>query len=90
MMSSFSHGDSSSVRCLLQQLIIFCQTLGLVINLQKSSIFFGGVSDAHKQSILSESGFKEGIFPFTYLGVLLSPHRLLASQFPPLLQDLEL
>jgi len=35
------------------------------------------------------SGFREGSFPFTYLGVPLSPHRLLASQFSPLLLDMK-
>ena len=78
-----SRGDATSVRWLLQQLHLFGQTSGLVI-------FFGGVRDAHKHTILTESGFKEGIFPFTYLGVPLSPHRLLASQFTPLLNALEL
>ena len=85
-----SNGDAPSIRCLLQQLHLFGQTLGLVINPQKSSIFFGGVRDAHRQTILSESGFRAGLFPFTYLGVPLSPYRLLASQFAPLLNALEL
>jgi hypothetical protein len=31
----------------------------------------------------------EGLFPFHYLGVPFSPHRLLASQYSPLLQKLE-
>jgi hypothetical protein len=84
-----SRGDPSSVRCLLQQVALFGQTSGLYINPQKSSIFFGGVGTSQKQSILTESGFSEGSFPFTYLGVPLSPHRLLASQFTPLLQDLK-
>ncbi|XP_073263197.1 uncharacterized protein [Populus alba] len=84
-----SRGDPSSVQCLLSQLSLFGQTSGLDINPQKSSIFFGGVADAQKQVILSMSGFKEGSFPFTYLGVPLSPHRLLASQFSPLLMDLK-
>jgi hypothetical protein len=51
-------------------------------------MFFGGVGNVQKQSILTASGFREGRFPFTYLRVPLSPHRLLASQFSPLLQDL--
>jgi hypothetical protein len=84
-----SHGDSSSVHCLLQQVTLFSQTSGLYINPQKSSIFFGGVGTSEKQSILTASGFKERRFPFTYLGVPLSPHQLLASQFSPLLQDLK-
>jgi hypothetical protein len=84
-----SRGDSSSVQCLLRQLSLFGKTSGLDINPQKSSIFFGGVGAAQKQAILSMSGFSEGSFPFTYLGVPLSPHRLLASQFSPLLLDLK-
>jgi len=71
------------------QLSLFGQTSGLDINPQKSSIFFGGVSTIQKQVILFMSGFREGSFPFTYLGVPLSPHRLLASQFSPLLLDLK-
>jgi hypothetical protein len=42
-----------------------------------------------KQLILSDTGFVEGSFPFRYLGVPLSPHRLLASQFSPLLHKLD-
>jgi hypothetical protein len=84
-----SRGDLSSVSCFLQQLTLFSQTSGLHINPQKSFIFFGGVGSVQKHSILSATGFSEGQFPFTYLGVPLSPHRLLASQFTPLLQDLK-
>jgi len=42
-----------------------------------------------KQLILSDTGFVEGSFRFRYLGVPLSPHGLLASQFSPLLHKLE-
>ena len=42
-----------------------------------------------KLALLYDSGFKEGSFPFTYLGVPLSPHRLLVSQFSPLLFKLD-
>jgi hypothetical protein len=84
-----SHGDSSSVYCLLQQVTLFGQTSGLYINPQKSSIFFGGVGTSQKQSIFTASGFRERRFPFTYLGVPLSPHQLLANQLSPLLQDLK-
>jgi len=84
-----SRGDSSSVQCLLRQLSLFGKTSGLDINPQKSSIFLGGVGAAQKQAILSMSGFREGSFLFTYLGVPLSPHRLLANQFSPLLLDLK-
>nr|TKR85207.1 hypothetical protein D5086_0000250130 [Populus alba] len=79
----------ASVSCLFQQLISFGEILGLQINVSKSSIYFGGVSDSIRHSILANTGFAEGSFPFRYLGVPLSPHRLLASQFSPLLHKLE-
>ena len=62
---------------------IFGKTAGLDINPNKSSIFFGGVSPSQKLRILHTTGFREGCFPFTYLRVPLSPHRLIASQFSP-------
>jgi hypothetical protein len=74
---------------LLEQLHIFSETLGLHINVGKSFIYFGGVGDNMKQRILQNSCFSKGSFPFKYLGVLLSPHRLLASQFSPFLHKIE-
>ena len=81
--------DMTSVNILLQQLTIFGESSGLEINTSKSSIFFAGVSEDTKQAILSLSQYTEGSFPFKYLGVPLSPHRLLASQFSPLIHRLE-
>jgi len=78
-----------SVSTILQQLRVFGESSGLVINAAKSSIFFAGVTGDMKQAILNLSQFTEGTFPFKYLGVSLSPHRLLASQFSPLIQQLE-
>ena len=82
-------GDIKSVRTLLDVLNKFGKVSGLVINPQKSSIYFGGVGISAKQAILLDTGLSEGSFPVRYLGVPLSPHRLLASQFTPLLQNLK-
>jgi hypothetical protein len=82
-------GDRSSVQTLLQLVKLFGQTSGLDINTSKSAIYFGGVGDSLKQAILLDTGFSEGTFPFRYLGVPLSPQRLLASQHSPLLHKLE-
>ena len=84
-----SRGDHHSVSTLFQQLHTFGRTSGLEINASKSSIFFGGVLDSIRQLILSDTGFAEGSFPFRYLGVPLSPHRLLASQYSPLIHTLD-
>lgn len=45
-------GDRSSVHVLLQQLQIFGQTSGLNMNVDKCSIYFGGVRENLKQVIL--------------------------------------
>jgi hypothetical protein len=84
-----SRGDRQFVACLCQQLISFGHISGLAINREKSSIYFSGVGEQIKQVILQDTGFMEGLFPFHYLGVPLSPHRLLVSQYSPLLQKLE-
>ncbi|XP_073260715.1 uncharacterized protein [Populus alba] len=82
-------GDINSVQVLLQQLMLFGQTFGLNINISKSSKYFGGVIDRVQQSILADTGFSAGAFLFRYLEVPLSPHRLLASQYSPLIHKLE-
>ena len=82
-------GERDSAKCLLHQLHIFGEMSGLVINAGKSSVFLGGAKNSVKRHILQDSGFEEGTFPFRYLGVPLSPHRLLASQFSPLMRSLE-
>jgi hypothetical protein len=82
--------DMVSVSIILHQLHVFGEISGLVINAAKSSIFFAGVLGDMKQAILGLSQFTEGTFPFKYLGVPLSPHKLLASQFSPLIHKLEL
>jgi len=68
-----------SVSILYQQLLTFGKMFGLDTNAVKSSIFFDGVGEGIKHSILHHIGFSEGSFPFKYLGVPLNPHRLLAS-----------
>ena len=84
-----ARGDKPSILFLLDQLRLFGRVSGLEINPSKSSIFLGGVHDGMRQEILLETGFSAGSFPFKYLGVPLSPHRLLVSQFSPLLRKLE-
>ena len=82
-------GDPGSVGIMHQQLQSFGNVSGLDLNPSKSSIYFGGVKETVKADILQMTGFVEGSFPFTYLGVPLSPHRLLTSQYTPLLNKLE-
>ena len=84
-----SRRDLSSVMIFLQQLNLFAGTSGPSVNLEKSSIYFGGVRDCTKEAILQATRFKVGSFPFKYLRVPLSPHRFLASQVSLFLHKLE-
>uniref|UniRef100_A0A6N2LZA0 Reverse transcriptase domain-containing protein n=1 Tax=Salix viminalis TaxID=40686 RepID=A0A6N2LZA0_SALVM len=81
--------DKSSVLAFLRQLEIFGKISCLEVNPSKSSIYFGGVGDDLRQEIIHATGFAEGSFPFKYLGMPLSPNRLLVSQFSPLLRKLQ-
>jgi len=81
--------DLASVNILFQQLQVFGRMSRLVINANKSSIFFSGVGEVAKHDILQYTSFSEGSFPFKYLEVPLSPYRLLANQYYPLLYKLE-
>ena len=57
-------GDIKSIRCLLDELNKFGLISGLMMNPTKSSIYLGGVSNSVKQTILLETNFCEGVFPF--------------------------
>ena len=74
-----ARGDKSSVLALLRHLEISGQISGLEVNPSKSSIYFGGLGDDLRQEIIHATGFAVGSFPFTYLGVPLSPDQLLVS-----------
>ncbi|XP_038699659.1 uncharacterized protein LOC119996952 [Tripterygium wilfordii] len=75
-----SRGDVPSVGILYNELRTFGRVSGLSINVAKSSIFFSGISQHCRETLLLLTGFTEGRFPFNYLGVPISPHRLLVSR----------
>ncbi|XP_020259573.1 uncharacterized protein LOC109836061 [Asparagus officinalis] len=84
----FAKGDILSVQHLNQCLNDFSTTTGLVANPEKSSIFYGGVSDTVKTSIGDCLGFKEGVWPIKYLGVPLLYKRLSYVDCLPLLNKI--
>ncbi|XP_060960182.1 uncharacterized protein LOC133031013 [Cannabis sativa] len=59
----------------------FSKTTGLVANLAKSQVFFGGVQDAEKQAILDDIQLEEGTFPLKYLGVPMRPTKWKKEDF---------
>lgn len=71
----FCQGKICSVQPLLDAFKKFSGLTGQVANLQKSSVYFGGVTEGEQQVILRASGFVKGTFPLRYLGIPLSPKR---------------
>ncbi|GJU22982.1 RNA-directed DNA polymerase, eukaryota, reverse transcriptase zinc-binding domain protein [Tanacetum coccineum] len=65
----FCNGDQKSVNVIKESLDEFSGVSGLVPNMQKSTIFFGGLSNAEQQVILNIIPFTVGKLPVRYLGV---------------------
>ncbi|KAK9689837.1 hypothetical protein RND81_09G084900 [Saponaria officinalis] len=66
----------------------FALNSGLSANLEKTEIYFGGVSAPVKQLILEKSSFVEGSFPFRYLGAPLNTSRNTADMYSGLLSKI--
>nr|XP_016449466.1 PREDICTED: uncharacterized protein LOC107774455 [Nicotiana tabacum] len=56
----FCRGDLSSVKCLFACFQQFSQASGLVANVSKSSLYFGGVNTTEQQQIIDLMGFSKG------------------------------
>lgn len=50
----------------------FSVATGLIVNMDKSSIFLAGVDDTTKEQLLQRTGFALGDLPMKYLGLPLS------------------
>ncbi|XP_020245111.1 uncharacterized protein LOC109823237 [Asparagus officinalis] len=84
----FAKGDLYSIQKLYQCVKDFSDTAGLKANLDKCSIYFGGVDDSSKTEIKNFLGFSEGVIPFKYLGVTLICKRLTHVDCNPLLENI--
>ncbi|XP_060195131.1 uncharacterized protein LOC132624355 [Lycium barbarum] len=84
----FCRGDVLSVQMLFNCFKEFSEASGLKANLEKSSIYFGGVPMADQESILELTGFTRGELPIRYLGVPLSTKRISVNQCKPLLDKM--
>lgn len=84
----FARGDVHSVRELYTAFQIFSNSSGLRANVNKSSIYFGGVRPEVQEEILEEFQFTKGFLPFKYLGVPLSTKKLTILQCQPLILNI--
>ncbi|XP_062101035.1 uncharacterized protein LOC133806957 [Humulus lupulus] len=75
----FCKGNLRSFQLLFDGFSRFSQNSGLIANLNKSQVFFGGISTEVKTSILSIVPIEEGTFPLKYLGVTLRPTKWKAA-----------
>ena len=81
----FSRGDAISMQLLIDQFMHFSSCSGLAANLDKSEVYFSGVNDDTKASILHSVGMVPGVLPVRYLGIPLSTKKLSIAQYKPLI-----
>ncbi|XP_055825503.1 uncharacterized protein LOC129894035 [Solanum dulcamara] len=84
----FCRGDQHSIGTIYQCFHKFSLASGLQANMNKSSIYFGGVTDQMKETILHQFQFNYGEFPFKYLGIPLSTKKLSLTQWTPLVNKI--
>ncbi|XP_021733008.1 uncharacterized protein LOC110699800 [Chenopodium quinoa] len=82
----FSRADSVSVKLLFQAFSKFSGASGLSANLDKSEVYFGGVSIDVQKELRELFGVSQGTIPFRYLGVPLSSKKLTNAQCRPLVE----
>lgn len=84
----FAKGDLNSVKALSNCFSQFSAASGLKANLNKSSVYFGGVPIPVQQQILNHLGYEQGQLPFKYLGVPLSTKKITLLQWQPLVEKI--
>ena len=73
---------------LLQGLKLFSETSGLFVNPGKSGIYCAGMEKEVIDKIVQVSGFSHCRWPFTYLGVPISPKKLTKEDGRILLENM--
>ncbi|XP_020271780.1 uncharacterized protein LOC109846950 [Asparagus officinalis] len=84
----FAKEDLYSIQKLHHCVKDFSDATDLEANLDKYSIYFGGVDDSAKIEIKNFLGFSEGVLPFKYLGVPLFCKRLTYVDCNPFLDKI--
>lgn len=84
----FCRGDVISVQLLFGCFSEFSMCSGLIANIEKSSIFFGGIGREEQNEIMNILGYSKGELPIKYLEVPLSSKRLSVTQCYPLVDKM--
>ncbi|GJZ74268.1 RNA-directed DNA polymerase, eukaryota, reverse transcriptase zinc-binding domain protein [Tanacetum coccineum] len=83
------HGDAKLIKMVKKSMDEFSSVLGLLPNLNKSTIFFGNVKEEEKTNFVQVLPFKCGVLPMKYLGVPLLAKRLGVSDCKCLIENVE-
>ncbi|GLT50497.1 hypothetical protein SLA2020_239800 [Shorea laevis] len=81
----FTDGSSSSIEAIDNVLELFYKISGLRVNYKKSELFCCGLPAADVQQLVNRFGFKLGVLPVRYLGVLLITGKLTYKDLQPLI-----
>lgn len=84
----FYRGDIGSVRIIMECLQKFENRSGLEVNVSKPAVFLASMPDAEAAEIVADTVFKQGTFPFRFLGVPITPHILHVAHYSPLLEKI--
>lgn len=86
----FTNGNKNSICNLLAIVKHYEAMSGQMVSPEKSSMLFSKhVTVTRKRNLLAYSGFKEGVWPYTYLGVPLFTGRLTKKMFEPLMDKIQ-
>ena len=85
----FNHGDYTSLSVIKRSLEHFSTYSGLKVNMQKSTIFFGGLSEPEKLAITQILPFTITKSPVRYLGVPLITKQLSITDCKPLVDKVK-
>jgi len=86
----FCKGKMSSLEALKSLFTRYASCSGQVMNLRKSYIYAGGISDSRINQIDSLLGFSVGSLPFTYLGAPIFKGRPKCIYFQPIADKVKL
>ncbi|GKB31996.1 RNA-directed DNA polymerase, eukaryota, reverse transcriptase zinc-binding domain protein [Tanacetum coccineum] len=85
----FCHGDHKPVNVIKKALEEFSSYSGLKANMSKSTVFFGGLTNAKQESILDIVPFAIERLPVRYLGVPLLTKKINATDCKPLVEKVK-
>lgn len=84
----FCKADKGSMSCIKRAIEDFGLWSGLSMNLDKSDIYFGGISDIEGMNLAGLMGIRIGKFPFRYLGIPIDAKRLGLADYSEIIEKM--